>query len=182
MQLHHLAEVCALRVLLVIVSLLDVQLKGFSKDKIPDEVDRIIRILNLEDKRQARSKTLSGGMKRKLSIGIALIGDSKVKNFMSVTHAYSLWPIVPSTLTPSHLFIFMCHQVVMLDEPTSGMDPSARRATWDLLQGEKRGRTILLTTHFMDEADLLADRIAIMAGGELQCSGSPLFLKNKYGK
>ncbi|XP_059204278.1 phospholipid-transporting ATPase ABCA3 [Centropristis striata] len=124
------------------------QLKGFSKDKIPDEVDRIIRILNLEDKRQARSKTLSGGMKRKLSIGIALIGDSKV---------------------------------VMLDEPTSGMDPSARRATWDLLQGEKRGRTILLTTHFMDEADLLGDRIAIMAGGELQCSGSPLFLKNKYG-
>ncbi|CAB1350110.1 unnamed protein product, partial [Coregonus sp. 'balchen'] len=71
--------------------------------------------------------------------------------------------------------------VVMLDEPTSGMDPSARRATWDLLQGEKRGRTILLTTHFMDEADLLGDRIAIMAGGELQCCGSPLFLKNKYG-
>uniref|UniRef100_A0AAQ6AQX1 ABC transporter domain-containing protein n=1 Tax=Amphiprion ocellaris TaxID=80972 RepID=A0AAQ6AQX1_AMPOC len=124
------------------------QLKGFSKDKIPDEVDRIIRILNLEDKRRARSKTLSGGMRRKLSIGIALIGDSKV---------------------------------VMLDEPTSGMDPSARRATWDLLQGEKRGRTILLTTHFMDEADLLGDRIAIMAGGELQCCGSPLFLKNKYG-
>lgn len=70
----------------------------------------------------------------------------------------------------------------MLDEPTSGMDPSARRATWDLLQGEKCGRTILLTTHFMDEADLLGDRIAIMAGGELQCCGSPLFLKNKYGK
>nr|XP_061805523.1 phospholipid-transporting ATPase ABCA3-like [Nerophis lumbriciformis] len=124
------------------------QLKGFSKEKIPDEVDRIIGILHLEDKRNARSKTLSGGMKRKLSIGIALIGDSKV---------------------------------VMLDEPTSGMDPSARRATWDLLQGEKSGRTILLTTHFMDEADLLGDRIAIMAGGELQCCGSPLFLKNKYG-
>lgn len=70
----------------------------------------------------------------------------------------------------------------MLDEPTSGMDPSARRATWDLLQGEKRGRTILLTTHFMDEADLLGDRIAIMAGGELQCCGSSLFLKNKYGE
>ncbi|CAL8274752.1 unnamed protein product [Lota lota] len=124
------------------------QLKGFPRAKIPAEVDRMIRVLNLEDKRGARSKTLSGGMRRKLSIGIALIGDSKV---------------------------------VMLDEPTSGMDPSARRATWDLLQGEKRGRTILLTTHFMDEADLLGDRIAIMAGGELQCCGSPLFLKNKYG-
>ncbi|XP_048101265.1 phospholipid-transporting ATPase ABCA3 [Alosa alosa] len=124
------------------------QLKGYPQEKIPDEVDRILRVLNLEDKRDSRSKTLSGGMKRKLSIGIALIGDSKV---------------------------------VMLDEPTSGMDPCARRATWDLLQGEKRGRTILLTTHFMDEADLLADRIAIMAAGELQCCGSPLFLKNKYG-
>ncbi|XP_077475481.1 phospholipid-transporting ATPase ABCA3 [Stigmatopora argus] len=124
------------------------QLKGFSKAKIEDEVERMVSVLRLEDKRNARSKTLSGGMKRKLSIGIALIGDSKV---------------------------------VMLDEPTSGMDPSARRATWDLLQGEKSGRTILLTTHFMDEADLLGDRIAIMAGGELQCCGSPLFLKNKYG-
>ncbi|KAJ3601486.1 hypothetical protein NHX12_032454 [Muraenolepis orangiensis] len=100
------------------------QLKGYPREKIPAEVDRIIRILNLEDKRSARSKTLSGGMRRKLSIGIALIGDSK---------------------------------------------------------GEKRGRTILLTTHFMDEADLLGDRIAIMAGGELQCCGSPLFLKSKYG-
>ncbi|XP_042575512.1 phospholipid-transporting ATPase ABCA3 [Cyprinus carpio] len=119
------------------------QLKGYPRKKIPDEVDRILRILNLEDKRHALSKTLSGGMKRKLSIGIALIGDSKVRN--------------------------------------GGIEPSGRRGTWDLLQGEKRGRTILLTTHFMDEADLLGDRIAIMASGELQCCGSPLFLKNKYG-
>lgn len=59
----------------------------------------------------------------------------------------------------------------MLDEPTSGMDPSARRSTWDLLQSEKVGRTILLTTHFMEEADLLGDRIAIMASGQIQCCG-----------
>ncbi|MBN3275901.1 ABCA3 protein, partial [Polyodon spathula] len=124
------------------------QLKGYPRKKTPEEVERILQILNLEDKRQSRSKTLSGGMKRKLSIGIALIGDSKV---------------------------------VMLDEPTSGMDPAARRATWDLLQSQKRGRTILLTTHFMDEADLLGDRVAIMAEGALQCCGSVLFLKNKYG-
>lgn len=163
--------------------MLDIQLKGYSKDKTPDEVDRIIRILNLEDKRQARSKTLSGGMKRKLSIGIALIGDSKVKHLMSIIHSVPFFPHPSSALTMSHLFPDSAYpQVVMLDEPTSGMDPSARRATWDLLQGEKRGRTILLTTHFMDEADLLGDRIAIMAGGELQCCGSPLFLKNKYGE
>ena len=69
----------------------------------------------------------------------------------------------------------------MLDEPTSGMDPSARRFTWDLLQQQKEGRTILLTTHFMDEADILGDRIAIMTEGNIKCCGSPLFLKNKYG-
>ena len=69
----------------------------------------------------------------------------------------------------------------MLDEPTSGMDPSARRFTWDLLQQQKQGRTILLTTQFMDEADILGDRIAIMAEGNIKCCGSSLFLKNKYG-
>lgn len=162
--------------------MLDIQLKGYSKDKISDEVDRIIHILNLEDKQQARSKTLSGGMKRKLSIGIALIGDSKVRKKKKNVIPFPP-PLRLSSLIMSHLSPYSaCPQVVMLDEPTSGMDPSARRATWDLLQGEKRGRTILLTTHFMDEADLLGDRIAIMAGGELQCCGSPLFLKNKYGK
>ncbi|KAG7167085.1 ATP-binding cassette sub-family A member 3-like 1 [Homarus americanus] len=64
--------------------------------------------------------------------------------------------------------------------PTSGMDPGARRLIWDLLQEERSGRTILLTTHFMEEADLLGDRIAIMANGVVQCCGSSLFLKRKY--
>lgn len=70
----------------------------------------------------------------------------------------------------------------MLDEPTSGMDAISRRAIWDLLQQHKSDRTVLLTTHFMDEADLLGDRVAIMAKGELQCCGSSLFLKQKYGE
>lgn len=69
----------------------------------------------------------------------------------------------------------------MLDEPTSGMDPGARHETWTLLQSEKSRRTILLTTHFMEEADLLGDRIAIMAHGQLQCAGSGMFLKGQYG-
>lgn len=96
-----------------------------------------------------QAKTLSGGMKRKLSVGIALCAGSNV---------------------------------IFLDEPTSGMDPGARRIIWDLLQQERPGRTILLTTHFMEEADLLGDRIAIMANGVVQCCGSSLFLKKKYGE
>lgn len=105
-------------------------------------------MLELVPKTNSKSSELSGGMQRKLSVGIALCGGSKV---------------------------------VILDEPTSGMDPSARRALWDLLQKEKKGRTMVLTTHFMDEADLLGDRIAILAGGELQCCGSSFFLKKRFG-
>ena len=72
-------------------------------------------------------------------------------------------------------------QIVILDEPTSGMDPNARRHLWDVLQRHRAGRTMVLSTHFMDEADLLGDRVAIMADGVIQCCGSSLFLKNKYG-
>lgn len=124
------------------------KLKGLSGSAVKHEVDKFINLLELEPKRHVMSASLSGGMKRKLSVGIALCGNSKV---------------------------------VMLDEPTAGMDPAARRAIWDILQEQKHGRTILLTTHFMDEADLLGDRIAIMAGGQLQCCGSSFFLKKRYG-
>ena len=79
-------------------------------------MDTLIDDLLLKDKRRVKSMNLSGGMKRKLSVAIALVGGS---------------------------------EVVILDEPTSGMDPYARRATWDLLTKHKEGRTILLTTHFM---------------------------------
>uniref|UniRef100_A0A452RCQ7 ABC transporter domain-containing protein n=1 Tax=Ursus americanus TaxID=9643 RepID=A0A452RCQ7_URSAM len=124
------------------------QLKGLSCQKCPEEVQRMLHVLSLEDKQDSLSRFLSGGMKRKLSIGISLIAGSKV---------------------------------LILDEPTSGMDAISRRAIWDLLQQHKSDRTVLLTTHFMDEADLLGDRVAIMAKGELQCCGSSLFLKQKYG-
>lgn len=70
---------------------------------------------------------------------------------------------------------------MILDEPSSGLDPDARHQIWTVLQKNRAGRTMLLTTHFMDEADLLGDRIAIMADGILKCCGSSLFLKNKYG-
>ncbi|CAF0888563.1 unnamed protein product [Brachionus calyciflorus] len=114
------------------------------------EIDEMLDIINLSDKKHALSKTLSGGMKRKLCVAIAFIGNSSI---------------------------------VILDEPSSGMDPQARHSTWSLLQKFKKERkcTILLTTHFMDEADFLGDRIAIMSKGGLRCCGSPLFLKSKYG-
>ncbi|XP_058465469.1 phospholipid-transporting ATPase ABCA3-like [Malaya genurostris] len=124
------------------------RLKGISKANLASETDQYLERLELVDKRNAQSQTLSGGMKRRLAVGIALCGGSKV---------------------------------VLLDEPTSGMDPSARRALWDLLQREKKGRTMLLSTHFMDEADVLGDRIAIMAEGILKTVGSPFFLKKTFG-
>jgi ABC-type Na+ transport system ATPase subunit NatA len=92
--------------------------KGVSSSRIEAEVKKIINEVGLNEKKDVASKQLSGGMKRKLSLGIALIGDSKV---------------------------------VVLDEPTSGMDPYSRRSTWNILQKNKAGRIILLTTHFMDE-------------------------------
>ena len=72
-------------------------------------------------------------------------------------------------------------KVVFLDEPTSGMDPFSRRFSWNVIRQYRQGRCIVLTTHFMDEADILGDRIAIMAEGQLRCCGSSLFLKKTYG-
>ncbi len=72
--------------------------------------------------------------------------------------------------------------LVILDEPTAGVDPYARRAIWDLLLKYKKGRTIILSTHHMDEAELLGDRIGIISAGKLQCCGTSLFLKNALGE
>lgn len=126
-----------------------IRLKGIEDEKeIADEIEQMLESLGIEEKRHEMSKSLSGGLKRKLSVGIALSGGSKV---------------------------------VLLDEPSTGMDVSGKRDLWDMLLKLKAGRTIIITTHSMDEADLLGDRIAIMAAGQLVCSGSSLFLKRKYG-
>jgi ATP-binding cassette subfamily A (ABC1) protein 3 len=105
-------------------------------------------------------------MKRKLSVGIAFVGGSQVSGMAgscTAVRGSSLLCHRNATLPPpcdgSRCFC----QAVILDEPTSGMDPAARRATWDLISKYKEDRTVLLSTHFMDEADLLGDRIAIMS-------------------
>ncbi|XP_041364383.1 uncharacterized protein LOC121379797 [Gigantopelta aegis] len=72
-------------------------------------------------------------------------------------------------------------RAIVLDEPTSGVDPSARKCIWNLILKNKPGRTILLSTHHLDEADMIGDRIAIMHMGQLLCSGTPMFLKEKIG-
>ncbi|XP_058053877.1 phospholipid-transporting ATPase ABCA3-like [Anopheles bellator] len=125
------------------------QLKGVQgEDRLEAEVVRYLGALGLEQKREAQSHTLSGGMKRKLSLAVALCGGSRI---------------------------------VFCDEPTSGMDPGARRTVWELLQREKRNRTIVLSTHFMDEADVLGDRVAVMCDGELRAVGTPFYLKKRFG-
>merc|ERR1712136_665557 len=110
--------------------------------------EKMLIDVGLPKKRDEKSRKLSGGMKRKLSVAIAFVGDSKC---------------------------------VILDEPTAGIDPYARRGIWDLLLKFKGNRTIVLSTHHMDEADLLGDRIAIISQGELICCGSSLFLRSCYG-
>ncbi|GLH01026.1 Probable multidrug resistance-associated protein lethal(2)03659 [Gryllus bimaculatus] len=122
--------------------------KGVPPSLMKYEVTRMLDEVGLSDQANTFAMKLSGGQKRKLSVGIALIGDPKI---------------------------------IILDEPTAGVDPYSRRYLWSLLQNRRHGKVILLTTHFMDEADILADRKAIISKGRLRCCGSSLFLKNKFG-
>ncbi|CAF4091856.1 unnamed protein product, partial [Adineta steineri] len=124
-------------------------LKDAPKEVIEEETSKMLADLQLEKKSENYSTELSGGMKRKLSIAIAFVGNSTT---------------------------------VILDEPTAGVDPFARRAIWDLILKYKKDRTIVLSTHHLDEADLLSDRLAIISSGELQCFGTTMYLKRKYGE
>lgn len=122
--------------------------KGVNPVNKTEEIKKMLIDSDIYHFKDTIARNLSGGSKRKLSVGIALIGGSRL---------------------------------VLLDEPTSGMDLSARRKLWNMLKNYKQGRIMILTTHYMDEADILGDRIGIMAGGKLVCVGSSLFLKNRYG-
>ncbi|XP_061181755.1 phospholipid-transporting ATPase ABCA1-like [Saccostrea echinata] len=124
------------------------RLRGLENEKVKQEMEQMIKDVGLPHKRKELSSSLSGGMKRKLSVAIAFCGNAKT---------------------------------VILDEPTAGIDPYARRSIWELLIKLKKKRTIILSTHHMDEADVLGDRIAIISHGKLCCCGSSLFLKSQYG-
>eukprot|EP00391_Amoebophrya_sp_Ameob2_P006708 CAMPEP_0178983870 /NCGR_PEP_ID=MMETSP0795-20121207/1298_1 /TAXON_ID=88552 /ORGANISM="Amoebophrya sp., Strain Ameob2" /LENGTH=2833 /DNA_ID=CAMNT_0020674687 /DNA_START=350 /DNA_END=8852 /DNA_ORIENTATION=+ len=122
--------------------------KGVSQKDAYREAEELLREQGMQAKRDALARTLSGGMRRKLSLAIAFTGNP---------------------------------ELVFLDEPSSGLDSSARHDVWNLLRTRKDNRIIILTTHYMDEADALGDRIAIMSHGRIKCCGSPNFLKNVYG-
>jgi len=107
----------------------------------PRDVDEVVELVGLAGKRDARVKTLSGGQKRRLDLGIALVGDP---------------------------------DLVFLDEPTTGFDPAARRNAWQLVRSLRElGKTVLLTTHYLDEAQQLADRVAVLVAGEIVRLGRP---------
>ncbi len=104
-------------------------------------IDGLMALTNLQDKRDVQFKNLSGGLKQRLGIAIALVNDP---------------------------------EVVFLDEPTTGLDPHARREVWKVLDGLKaKGKTIFLTTHYLEEAQLLADTVHIIAKGKIIARGSP---------
>ncbi|XP_050255430.1 ABC transporter A family member 2-like [Quercus robur] len=123
-------------------------IKGLPRASIKSIGEKSLAEVRLTEAAKMRAGSYSGGMKRRLSVAIALIGDPKL---------------------------------VILDEPTTGMDPITRRHVWDIIMDAKKGRAIVLTTHSMEEADILSDRIGIMAKGRLRCIGTSIRLKSKFG-
>ncbi len=109
--------------------------------RAPRDVDEVIELVGLGEKRTARVKTLSGGQKRRLDLALGLIGDP---------------------------------EILFLDEPTTGFDPAARRAAWETIRSLRAlGKTVLLTTHYLDEAEQLSDRVAVLREGRIVALGKP---------
>ncbi|KAF6216176.1 hypothetical protein GE061_000516 [Apolygus lucorum] len=122
--------------------------KGLTRAEAKTQSDHWTKKFKIYDGRHKQVSQLSGGMKRKLCLSVALVGNP---------------------------------QWLLLDEPTSGLDPESRRDIWDVLLTIRGNRTIVISTHFMEEADVLGDRIAIVAHGQLKCYGTAMFLKRHYG-
>ncbi|KAG6412263.1 hypothetical protein SASPL_124937 [Salvia splendens] len=123
-------------------------IKGLNPASIESDIEKLLGEVKLTESAKVRAGSYSGGMRRRLSVAMALIGEPKL---------------------------------LIMDEPTTGMDPITRRHVWDVIEGAKRGRAIILTTHSMEEADILGDRIGIMAKGRLRCIGTSIRLKSRFG-
>ncbi|XP_003417336.2 ATP-binding cassette sub-family A member 9 isoform X1 [Loxodonta africana] len=124
------------------------KIRGIQPQEVDREVRRVLLDLEMENTQDILAQNLSGRQKRKLTFGIAILGDP---------------------------------QILLLDEPTAGLDPLSRHRIWNLLKERKSDHVILFSTQFMDEADILADRKVFISNGSLKCAGSSLFLKKKWG-
>jgi ABC-2 type transport system ATP-binding protein len=126
------------------------RLYNMPREERKKRIDELLRLVQLEAKKDERTKNLSGGMKRRLEIARGLMTRPKV---------------------------------LFLDEPTLGLDPQTRMRMWDYIKGvNNEGTTIFLTTHYMDEADQLSDRISIIDHGRIITSGTSYGLKNTLGQ
>jgi ABC-type multidrug transport system ATPase subunit len=125
------------------------RMKNSGTNKVNSMVEKILDDVKLKKFRNYLVRELSGGMRRRLSLGVALVGEPPI---------------------------------VFLDEPTTGLDPKNKREIWDILSHCKQNRCMILTTHLMDEAETLCDRIGIILKGKIRCLGSQYKLKNNYGK
>ena len=121
---------------------------GLSPKFIKGKVDELLEFAQLEEKRDAKVESLSGGMKRRLTIARALVSEP---------------------------------DILMLDEPTTGLDPQARHILWDrLFRLKEKGVTLVITTHFMDEAEQLCERLIVIDRGKIMAEGSPTDLIKRY--
>ena len=121
---------------------------GLSRSFVKNKIEELLVFAQLEEKRNAKVESLSGGMKRRLTIARALVSEP---------------------------------EILMLDEPTTGLDPQARHILWDrLFRLKEDGVTLVITTHFMDEAEQLCDRLVVMDKGSIMAEGSPAQLIKDY--
>ncbi|MBA3044068.1 ATP-binding cassette domain-containing protein, partial [archaeon] len=127
------------------------EMYNVEKNVLKERTEKLLKDLMLTDKTRSLASSLSGGMKRRLNLGMALVHEP---------------------------------DIVVLDEPSAGLDPQSRLVLWDYINSlsKNKGKTIILTTHFMEEADRLSDRVAIMDKGELLVLDTPESLKKKLGK
>lgn len=136
---------------------------------------KLLEDVKLSEASHMRSSSYSGGMKRRLSVAVALIGDPKlvILDEPVCKRKFSLYG------QPTIYVICLC--ILLHNLQTSGMDPITRRHVWDIIGEAKKERAIVLTTHSMEEADILSDKIGIMAKGRLRCIGTSIRLKSKFG-